>query len=136
VFQTNGVRKIKTHFVFSNFSIRKPCHLRQCTKLLWSWRGHRKYNTAHALGILDKWAPNTLSEYVILIAFPLKQWLHERASVLRCTFTVYLVTFACTLVIPLYVEPTTASSIIKAQLFSYSQNSYSRMFRLTIYAIF
>ena len=28
-------------------------------------------------------ATNTHSEYVILIAFPLQQWLRERASVLR-----------------------------------------------------
>ena len=31
-------------------------------------------------------ATNTHSEYVILIAFPLQQWLHERASVLRYTY--------------------------------------------------
>ena len=30
-------------------------------------------------------ATNTHSQYVILIAFPLQQWLHERASVLRYT---------------------------------------------------
>jgi hypothetical protein len=28
-------------------------------------------------------ATNTHSEYVILISFPLQQWLHERASMLR-----------------------------------------------------
>ena len=36
-------------------------------------------------------ATNTHSEYVILIAFPLQQWLHERASVLRYTYTACLV---------------------------------------------
>jgi hypothetical protein len=35
-------------------------------------------------------AINTLSEYVILIAFPLQQWLHERASVLRYMHTDWL----------------------------------------------
>jgi hypothetical protein len=30
-------------------------------------------------------ATNTHSEYVIFIAFPLQQWLHERASRLRYT---------------------------------------------------
>jgi len=30
-------------------------------------------------------AKNTYSEYVILIAFPLQQWLKERASILRLT---------------------------------------------------
>jgi len=35
------------------------------------------------------WAPkatNTKSEYVIINAFPLQQWLHERASKLRHTY--------------------------------------------------
>ena len=31
-------------------------------------------------------AANTISEYVILIAFPLQQWLRERPSVLPCTY--------------------------------------------------
>jgi len=37
---------------------------------------------------IEFWIPqakNTHSEYVILIAFPLQQWLRERASVLRYT---------------------------------------------------
>ena len=40
------------------------------------------------------WIPkdtNTHSEYVILIAFPLQQWLHERTSVLRYTCILCLV---------------------------------------------
>ena len=36
-------------------------------------------------------ATNTQSEYVILIAFPLEQWSFERASILRCTYIVYIV---------------------------------------------
>jgi len=36
-------------------------------------------------------ATNTHSRYVILIAFPLQQWLHERASVLSYTYIVCLV---------------------------------------------
>jgi len=35
-------------------------------------------------------ATNTHSEYVILIAFPLQQWLQERASILRHTYNAYL----------------------------------------------
>jgi hypothetical protein len=31
-------------------------------------------------------ATNTHSEYVILIAFPLQQWLHEHACMLRYTY--------------------------------------------------
>jgi hypothetical protein len=40
------------------------------------------------------WIPNATnrhSEYVIIIAFPLQQWLHERVSVLRYTHVAFLV---------------------------------------------
>jgi hypothetical protein len=36
-------------------------------------------------------ATNTQSEYGILIAFPLQQWLYERGSILRYTYIAYLV---------------------------------------------
>jgi hypothetical protein len=36
-------------------------------------------------------ATHTHSEYVILIAFPLQQWLHERASMLRYTYIARLI---------------------------------------------
>jgi hypothetical protein len=36
-------------------------------------------------------ATNTHSEYVLLIAFPLQQWLHERSSVLRHLYIAILV---------------------------------------------
>ena len=32
------------------------------------------------------WATKTYFGYVMIIAFPLQQWVHERASVLRCTY--------------------------------------------------
>ena len=35
-------------------------------------------------------ATNTHSEYIILIPFPLQQWLHERTSILRYTYTAVL----------------------------------------------
>jgi len=38
---------------------------------------------------IECWIPkvkNTHSEYAIVIALPLQQWLHERASVLRCIY--------------------------------------------------
>ena len=34
-------------------------------------------------------ATNTHSGCIILMAFPLQQWFHERASMLRCTYIVY-----------------------------------------------
>jgi hypothetical protein len=36
-------------------------------------------------------ATNTHSEYVILISFPLQQWLHARASMSRYTYSAYCV---------------------------------------------
>ena len=42
---------------------------------------------AHANGMWIPKATDTLSEYVIHIAFPLQQWLQEHASMLRYTFT-------------------------------------------------
>jgi len=41
-------------------------------------------------------ATNTHSEYVILIAFPLQQWLHNGASLLRHTFNDCLCTSTIT----------------------------------------
>jgi len=46
------------------------------------------------------WIPkdtNTHSEYIMLIDFPLQQWLHERASVLRYTYIACLVLEYCIL---------------------------------------
>ena len=46
---------------------------------------------------IECWIPKATyrhSEYVILIAFPLQQWLHERASVLRYTNIACLVFFS------------------------------------------
>jgi len=43
---------------------------------------------------IARWVPtatNTHSEYVILIAFPLRQWLHERAWMLPSTYSAYLI---------------------------------------------
>ena len=43
---------------------------------------------------ITRWKPNatnTHSEYVILIAFLLQQWLHEHASMLRYTYIACLV---------------------------------------------
>ena len=40
------------------------------------------------------WIPmaiDTQSEYVIFIAYPLQQWLHERASTLRYTYSACVV---------------------------------------------
>jgi len=80
IFQTKVVEKIKTHILFSVTVFRKSCRL---------WDNVEKYcragqltdiNMAHARYMLEgyKYTPSVC---VILIAFPLQQWLHERACV-------------------------------------------------------
>jgi hypothetical protein len=50
-------------------------------------RDHRyQYNTTHGLACWITEAKNTNSEYVMLIAFPLLQWLLERAAMLHCMY--------------------------------------------------
>jgi len=46
---------------------------------------------AFAHCMLDTKATNTHSEYVIVTAFPMQQWLHERASPLHYTHIACLV---------------------------------------------
>jgi hypothetical protein len=53
-------------------------------------------NMAHAHCILAPKATNTHSQYVILIAFPLEQWLQEGASMLRYKHTASLVNLCIT----------------------------------------
>jgi hypothetical protein len=93
IFHTGVVEKIKTHILCSIMSLfQKSCRLWDNVEndivqpngpqiTIWRMRT--------ACWIC--WATNTYSEYVIVIAFPLQQWLHERASVLRYTYTACLV---------------------------------------------
>jgi len=68
---------------------------------MYSQTGHKwQYNTAPAHCISITKATNTYSEYVILIAFPLQQWLYERVSVLRYTYIACLVLFSSYLLCP------------------------------------
>jgi len=93
MFQTEFVDNVKTHILCSiNFFFFEN---RAVYEIIWK-------NIAEPdrpqLTIWRKriacWIPkatNTPSEYVILIAFPLPQWLHERASMLRYTYIACLV---------------------------------------------
>ena len=93
MFQTKVVQKIKTHILCSITFSRKSCRL---------WDNVEKYGTARQAtddNIIRRmrfacWitkATDTHSECVILIAFPRQQWLRERSSMLRCTYTACLV---------------------------------------------
>jgi len=65
-----------------------------------------------AVTIIVDIATNTHSEYVILIAFPLQQWLHKRAPILLYTYIACpvkcLVDFVemCSVYMPVYLKST------------------------------
>jgi hypothetical protein len=92
MFQTKFVEEVKTHILFSVTFFCIPC-------LLWDKveKCCRAGQTIWRMRIAC-WIPkatDTHSEYVILIAFPLQQWLHIRTSMLRytqiaCLFIVYI----------------------------------------------
>ena len=85
MFQRNVVEKIKTHFLCSIALSWKSCRLRHNVE------NYCRAGQATGENIIQRmrfayWitkATNIRSEYVIRIAYPLQQWLRERASVLR-----------------------------------------------------
>ena len=94
-FRQNCGENQNTHFMVRNFFFPQKCYI---YGVMWKsivqpgrpqiiiWRMR-----------IACWIPkatNTHSEYVILIAFPLQQWLHERASVLRHTYIACIVNFS------------------------------------------
>jgi len=91
MFRTKVVKKIKTRILCSV----TPPHRKSCRlwdnvgKILYSRTQITISRTHIAWWILK--ATCTHSEYVMLTAFPLQQWLHERASVLRYMYVACLV---------------------------------------------
>jgi hypothetical protein len=59
-------------------------------------------------------ATNTHSKYIIRTAFPLQQWLHERASMLRYTYIVFIVCLAA-----IIVDKTLTETVRARVTFSY-----------------
>jgi hypothetical protein len=82
MFPTKGVQKIKTHFVFSSFFFQN----RAVYEIMWKnivERGRAQTTTWRMRNAC--WIPKatkTHSEYVIVIDYPLQQWLRERTSLL------------------------------------------------------
>jgi len=75
----------------NNLFFRKLCCLRDNVEKFVD--PDRPETTIWRMGIAC-WIPKDTqvhSEYVPLIAFPLQRWLHEHASVLRCTYIACLV---------------------------------------------
>jgi len=76
-----------SHFIFNNFFFEN----RAVYKIMWrnTEEQSRPQMTIWRMRITC-WIPkatNTHSEYVILIAFPSQQWLHEHAAMLRYTYS-------------------------------------------------
>jgi len=76
------------------------------------------------------WVPkpkNTHSEYVILIAFPVLQWLHERASMLPFPYTACLVELHVRRpkVLTLFPRTPRASYLKKNEKNSYQEDAVS-----------
>ena len=94
MFQTNVLEKTKTHILCSiHFFLKEN---RTVYEIMWenTVELDRSHMTIWRMRIacwITK-ATNTYSEYIILIAFPLQQWLRERASMLRYMYIVCLVT--------------------------------------------
>jgi len=93
IFQTKVAEKIKTHVICSIIFFRHSCRLwdnvEKCCKA-----GQATDDNIIRRMRIACWIPkatNKHSQCVILIAFPLQQWLQKRASFLRYTFIACLV---------------------------------------------
>ena len=87
MFRINVVEKTKHNLCSIAFSFRELCRLGDKTENYCTTRQTTDDYIICRVRIAC-WIPkatNTHSEYVIFIAFPLQQWLHECASMLRYT---------------------------------------------------
>jgi hypothetical protein len=92
MFQAKVVDKIKRHILFSitQFSKNHTVYETMRKNIAQPGRPQMKVWCMRIACWIPK-VTNTHSEYVILIAFPLQQWSHERASVSRYTYIACLV---------------------------------------------
>jgi len=95
MFQTKLTEKIKTHILCPRASPPPPpLENRAVYEIMWEnnvqpdWPQMTIWCMRTAYRIPKD---TTHSEYVMIIVFPLQQWLHERVSLLRYTYTVCLV---------------------------------------------
>ena len=89
------IKSIHTFYGQKFFFFRKMCRLWETVEnFVEPDRPHIKIWHMHIPCWILK-VTNTHSEYVILIAFPLQRSLHERATILRYTYTACLVTLLC-----------------------------------------
>ena len=85
MFQTKVVEKIETHILCSVTFFRKSRRLWDNVENYCRAGQTTEGIVAQAHRMLDNKGYKQNSEYVTLTAFPLQQWLHEPASLLRYT---------------------------------------------------
>ena len=85
MFQTKVVQKIKTHILGSITFFSENRAVYEMWENTAEEAGRRRQYEACALHAEYQGYKHRHSEYVIRIAFPLQQWLHEFATVLRYT---------------------------------------------------
>jgi hypothetical protein len=92
MFQTKVVEKIKTHILCSVmlFSENRAVYEIMWKNMVERGRPQMTIWRMHIACCITK-ATNTHSQYVMLIAFPLQQWLHERTSMLRYMYMACIV---------------------------------------------
>jgi len=125
MFQTKVVQKIKTHILCSNNFCFKSCRL---------WDNVDKYCRT-GMAIMTIWrksnarcipkATYATSECVILINFPLQQWLHEGHLMLRYTYISCLVIYCIIYFIYLLLR----SIYLNKYFRRCSSNCYTKMWR-------
>jgi hypothetical protein len=62
---------------------------------------------------------HTHSEYVILIAFPRQQWIHERATILRYTYIACLILYALVFKLDMPIHDTHFSACITLRIYTH-----------------
>ena len=93
MFQRNFVEEIKTHILCSKtlfFSENRAVYEKMSKNIVKRGRPQMTICRMRTACCIPK-ATNTHSQYVILTAFPLQQWSHERVSLLRYMYIAYLV---------------------------------------------
>ena len=94
LFRTKVVQKLETHILYSITFFRKSCRLWEKVKKIYilEWWKPQITRCMRIACWIPK-ATNTHNDCVILVAFPLQQWLYERASMLRYTHSACLVKY-------------------------------------------
>jgi len=110
--------------MFSNLFFRESCCLWDNVKNYYTARQSIHDNMAYAYCIPN--TSKTLSEYVIIFAFPLRQWLNEHKSALRHTYTACLSHLLWSRFIPFNSAEVKADYLTSSE---YTKNSHADDFK-------